>query len=86
MIAAAIEGKFTESRDLLDSMMLKYGMSGEEVIQQIFREVTRMPLPDKDKVALVDRIGEYDFRIVEGADERIQLEALLAQIMLLHKK
>jgi replication factor C small subunit len=42
-------------------------------------------LSDKDKIELVDTIGEYDFRIVEGANERIQLEALLAQFMK-HKK
>jgi replication factor C small subunit len=29
-------------------------------------------------VALVDRIGEADFRLTEGANERIQVEALLA--------
>ncbi|MCX6776876.1 MAG: replication factor C small subunit [Candidatus Micrarchaeota archaeon] len=35
------------------------------------------------KKIMVDRIGEYNFRMVEGANERIQLEALLAQIMLI---
>jgi replication factor C small subunit len=86
MVARALEGDFSGARKMLDEMMLKYGMSGEEVILQVFREVTRMSLPDKDKVALVDKIGEYDFRMVEGANERIQLEALLAQIMLHGKK
>ncbi|MFH1199874.1 MAG: replication factor C small subunit [Candidatus Micrarchaeota archaeon] len=86
MIERALGGDFTGSRKMLDEIMLKYGMSGEEVIMQIFREVTGMPIPDADKVALVDRIGEYDFRMVEGANERIQLEALLAQIMLVGKK
>jgi len=38
------------------------------------------------KVALVDKVGEYDFRLTEGADETIQLEALLAQLMLAGKK
>ncbi len=86
MVKHALDGDFTGARKMLDEMMLKYGMSGEEVILQVFREVTGMSLPDKDKVALVDRIGEYDFRMVEGANERIQLEALLAQIMLHGKK
>ena len=38
-------------------------------------------LPSKSKIELVDIIGEYNFRLVEGANERIQLEALLAQFM-----
>jgi replication factor C small subunit len=33
---------------------------------------------------LIDKIGEYDFRMVEGANERIQLEALIANIALLN--
>ncbi|MBI5224546.1 replication factor C small subunit [Candidatus Micrarchaeota archaeon] len=86
MVQAALGGKFLEARKLLDEIMLKYGMSGEEVILQIFREITAMEIPDKEKVFLVDKVGEYDFRMVEGANERIQLEALLAQIMLLGKK
>lgn len=86
MVKHALDGDFSGARKMLDEMMLKYGMSGEEVILQVFREVTGMGISDKDKVALVDRIGEYDFRMVEGANERIQLEALLAQIMLHGKK
>ncbi|MEK6843526.1 MAG: hypothetical protein AABY04_03480, partial [Candidatus Micrarchaeota archaeon] len=86
MVQAALNGKFLEARKLLDEIMLKYGMSGEEVILQIFREIAAMEIPDKEKVMLVDKVGEYDFRMVEGANERIQLEALLAQIMLIGKK
>ncbi|MFH1750572.1 MAG: replication factor C small subunit [Candidatus Micrarchaeota archaeon] len=86
MVHYALKGNFMESRKMLDEIMLKYGMSGEEVILQIFREITRMEIGDKEKVLLVDKVGEYDFRMVEGANERIQLEALLAQIMLHGKK
>lgn len=86
MVHLALKGEFTNARKMLDEIMLKYGMSGEEVILQIFREVTRMEIGDKEKVLLVDKVGEYDFRMVEGANERIQLEALLAQIMLHGKK
>ncbi|NYZ75036.1 replication factor C small subunit [Candidatus Micrarchaeota archaeon] len=83
MIEFAYKGRFGEARQLLDELLVKYGMSGEDIIQQMFREVTKLDVPDRKKVALVDRVGEYDFRMVEGADDRIQLEALLAQIMLL---
>jgi replication factor C small subunit len=30
------------------------------------------------KIRLIDRVGEAEFRMVSGASERIQLEALLA--------
>jgi replication factor C small subunit len=34
-------------------------------------------------VKLMDKVGEVDFRLTEGANERIQLEALLAHFSLL---
>jgi len=86
MIELALKGKFLEARALLDHLLLKYGMSGEDILLQIYREVVSLGIPDRTKVALVDKIGEYNFRMVEGANERIQLEALLAQIMLLGKE
>jgi replication factor C small subunit len=84
MILLALKGKFLEARKKLEELMYEQGMSGEDVLMQVYRETMNMDekdLPDKDKIALVDTIGEYDFRIVEGANERIQLEALLAQFM-----
>jgi len=84
MIIFALKGKFLEARKKLEELMYEQGMSGEDVLVQMYRETMNLDekeLPDKDKIALVDTIGEYDFRIVEGANERIQLEALLAQYM-----
>ncbi len=84
MILLALKGKFLEARKKLEELMYEQGMSGEDVIMQLYRETMALSeeeLPDKIKIELVDTIGEYDFRIVEGANERIQLEALLAQFM-----
>ncbi len=82
MIATALEGKFMDARNLLDKLMYEHGMSGEDVISQVYREVMNSEekdIPSKAKIGLVDVIGEYDFRLVEGANERVQLEAMLAQ-------
>ncbi len=84
MIELALNKKFNEARELLTKLMYDYGMSGEDVIVQLYREVINMDekiLPTKQKVELVDIIADYNFRLVEGANERIQLEALLAQLM-----
>jgi len=84
MIQLAFKHKFKEARDLLDKLMYEYGMSGEDVILQLYRTAMDMDekeLPTKKKIELVDVIGEYNFRMVEGANERIQLEALIAQLM-----
>jgi len=81
MMVAALQGKFFEAREMLNKLMIDYGMSGEDIIKQMHREVFSLDVPDKVKVKLVDLIGEYEFRLVEGANERIQLESLLAQLL-----
>jgi len=82
MIQVALKGDFLEARNLLDKLMYQHGMSGEDVIRQVYRETMNADekeIPSKTKIGLVDVIGEYDFRLVEGANERVQLEAMLAQ-------
>jgi len=85
MIELSLAGDFIEARKKLDALMFEYGLSGEDVMLQMFKEITSLNISDKARLLLVDRIGEYNFRLVEGANERIQLEALLAQIMLIGK-
>ena len=86
LIEAAIAGKFTQARSLLDELLLVQGLSGEDVIIQIHRQMLSLmdsdSLPASTVVRLMDRIGEIDFRMTEGANERIQLEALLAYFAL----
>jgi len=83
MVDAAYGGRFLDARKMLLGLSTQYGLSGSDIILQIYREVVNLEIPEKKKVLLVDKIGEYDFRLVEGANENIQIEALLAQIMLL---
>jgi len=63
-------------------LSLYMGMSGEDVLLQCYREVPNMQIEEKMKLKIMERIGECNFRIVEGANERIQLEAMLAGIAL----
>jgi len=82
LIELALEGKFVESRALLREISASYGVAGEDLIAQIHREVFKLDIPEDMKIRLADVIGEYEFRIVEGSNEVIQLEALLAQFAL----
>lgn len=82
LIKLALEGNFMKARAKLDYLLIEQGLSGEDIIGQIYRTMFDMALPDKTKVELIERIGEVDFRMAEGANERIQLEALIAHFML----
>lgn len=87
LITLGLSGKFEEARKMLDSLLFEYGMSGEEVILQIYREIIHSTdIEDMKKIHLIDKIGEYNFRITEGANERIQLESLIAHLVLLSKE
>jgi replication factor C small subunit len=82
MLETALAGDFMESRNMLDEIMISYGLSGEDIIKQIHKTFFDLKIPDTEKVKLIDRTGEVEFRIVEGSNERIQLESLLAYLVL----
>jgi replication factor C small subunit len=82
LLETALQGDFMAARNVLDNLLIEYGLSGEDVIRQIHRTVFDLTIPDKQKVLLVDKVGEIEFRMVEGANERIQIEALLAHFVL----
>jgi len=85
MMQLAIDGKFREARKNLHELMVNYGLSGEDVLIQMYREIDNVKIEERAKADLIDRIGEYNFRVVEGANEIIQLEACLAQLLVLGK-
>ncbi|MHA1410812.1 MAG: replication factor C small subunit [Candidatus Odinarchaeia archaeon] len=81
MIMLALEGKFIESRNKLRELLIDHGLSGTDIIRQIFSEIVNLPVEEKVKVELVEMIGEVDFRLTEGSNEDIQLSALLARLV-----
>ncbi len=83
LLETSLSGDFLEARNLLDNLLVEYGLSGEDILRQVHRTIFDLAIPDEYKVKLVDRVGEAEFRVVEGSNERIQLEALLANFVVL---
>lgn len=81
MLKVAIGGDFVEARKQLREMIQKYGIAGSDIIRQIHTEIFRADIPEKWKIRLADVVGEVDFRLIEGADEEVQLSALLAKLV-----
>jgi len=86
MMNLALGRNFLEARKKLHHLMISYGMSGEDVLIQMYRTIDTLDVTEREKVVIVDKIGEYNFRLVEGANEMIQIEALLAQMLLVKVK
>lgn len=83
LITLSLKGMFSEAKGKLEELITIGGLAGEDILSQMHRELFNLPMEDELRVRILDAIGEADFRLVEGADERIQLEALLARIQLL---
>ena len=81
MLETALSGNFIGARDKLDEIMIEFGLSGQDLIKQIHSSYFELSISDAEKVRLMDKTGEIEFRIIEGSNERIQLEALLAYIV-----
>ncbi|MBI2574462.1 replication factor C small subunit [Candidatus Woesearchaeota archaeon] len=69
---------FIEARDKLLNAMLSQGLSGLDVVKQIQKELPGLDIGTAKKMRLIDKCGEIEFRMVEGSDEFVQLEALLS--------
>lgn len=78
----ALSGDFENAREKLLDTMLKEGISGQDIIKAIQKEVWAMPIEPELKVKITEKTGEIEFRIVEGSDPYIQLESLLASFVL----
>ncbi|RLM71470.1 replication factor C small subunit [Halorubrum sp. Atlit-8R] len=82
MVTDALEGDFARARSTLDTLLTETGMAGGDVIDQLHRSVWEFDLSEREAVRLMERIGEADYRIAEGANEQVQLESLLAALSL----
>jgi replication factor C small subunit len=80
MIRKALNGEFVEARKQMYDLIGSFGFSGSEIVRQMQRELFKMSgLTPEQKADLADLVGEYDYRLTQGANSDIQLSALLAQ-------
>ena len=81
LINTALTGNFMAARNQLYDLLIQYGLSGEEIIKQIHQNIFDLSIPDESKIKLIEKTGETEFRLIEGSNAHIQLEALLAHFV-----
>lgn len=87
MLGLVLEGRFIDARKKLQELLLRQGLSGSDIISEIHRQIYSLDgIAEDKKVQLIEKCGEYEFRISEGGNELIQLEALLAGFLTFSKK
>ncbi len=82
----ALSGDFLTARTKLLDAILNNGLAGVDVIKYIQQEVWSLNISDGMKLSLIEKCGEVEFHLVEGADEFVQLESLLASFCVVTKK
>ena len=78
LISTALSGKFMIARNQLYDLLIKYGLSGEDIVKQIHQSIFDLTIPEESKVHLIEKTGETEFRLIQGSNAHIQLETLLA--------
>lgn len=78
----ALSGDFINAKEKLLDIMLKESISGQDVIKSIQKEVWNLDIDPELKVRLTEKVGEVEFRMVEGSDEFVQLQSLIASFIL----
>jgi len=81
----ALSGDFLKAKEKLLDVMLRDSIAGSDIIKSIQKEIWNLQIDNELKVRLTEKTGEIEFRLVEGSDEFIQLEALLAGFVLAGK-
>ena len=79
----ALNNNFAGARERLDTLQITYGLAGEDVLRQMHRSIRDLEIPDSIKVQMIEKLAEADFRLSEGANARIQIEAVIANFAVL---
>jgi len=81
LLKLALEGKFLKAREKLFDLMINQGIGAEDLLKQIYSGIYDLKeISDDDKIKIIKLLGEYEFRIVEGSNPMIQIEAFLANL------
>jgi len=85
ILQTALEGQLQLSIKLLNDLIEEYGLSGRNIIKNIHRELYNLSISEDKKIELSKILAEFEYRLSQGGTEEIQLQALLAKIVLLNE-
>ena len=85
ILKAALERQLQLSIKLLNDLINDYGLSGQNIIKNIHREIYDLNISEDLKIELTKLLAEFEYRLSQGGTEEIQLQALLSKIVMLQE-
>ena len=85
ILKTALNGQLQLSLKLLNDITREYGLSGVNIIKNIHREIYDLDISEDVKIELTKILAEFEYRLSQGGTEEIQLQALLANIVMLYE-
>ncbi len=82
LLDTVIGGDFDGGEAMIRELLHTRGIAPNELLNQCYRALVQRQMDRDLKLALIDELGETDFRLSEGADPDIQMEALVARFVL----
>jgi replication factor C small subunit len=78
-----MDGNFNAAEHKLNGLITGRGIAPLELLNQFYRTlIDNQEIDRKLKVEMISHLGDADFRISEGANPNIQMEALLARCII----
>ncbi|MFH1977974.1 MAG: replication factor C small subunit [Candidatus Aenigmatarchaeota archaeon] len=81
MIEVSLNGNFIEARKKLHDLLINQGLTGMDIIKEIHKQIFDLDIKEEKKIELIEKIGEFEFRLNQGGSDDIQLEAFLAHLL-----
>ncbi|WP_421908457.1 replication factor C small subunit [Methanolacinia petrolearia] len=83
LLSIIMDGNFNAAEHKLNGLITGRGIAPLELLNQFYRTlIDNQEIDRKLKVEIISHLGDADFRISEGANPNIQMEALLAKCIL----
>ncbi|MCL7410830.1 MAG: AAA family ATPase [Methanosarcinaceae archaeon] len=78
LFESALTGDIMAARKIIDKLLIEDGLSGSEILEQLHGIVVTSNEKDTDIAKYVNNIAEADLRMLDASNDRIQLEAMVA--------
>ncbi|MCC7576127.1 MAG: AAA family ATPase [Methanomethylovorans sp.] len=77
LFEAATVGNIIEARKVIDRMLVDNGFTGNEILERLHRIVTGSGEPEHRVARWTIKIADANFKMLQAANDRIQLESLV---------